>query len=190
MKLSRAVTLNEVGDAQIKLEIKMPTELYTTVKTVNPNTAVLLRRLGNGTHWAKFDKVDGRFDDNTNTVVINYVHLGMARMTEENTWEIPVEADAQIDLVGVFGNTAVFTAAEQTPFGVATLAVRVEAPKEASALQLRHAPERVSYKLAPASSTGSAPAAEMAFEAKPQIMSCLAKSYGDARLTPCGSAAA
>ena len=107
VKIKRTAVVDEKGDAQFKLEIKMTTQMYTVTKANNPNTAVLLRRLGAGRHWAEIDDVNGRFDDNTSTVIIEYCHRGAARPGRGDAWEVPFEKADDVDLVGIFGLTEV-----------------------------------------------------------------------------------
>jgi hypothetical protein len=182
-KISRTVVVNEVGDAQVKLAIKMSAESYTTAKSNNPNTAVLLRRLGAGTHWVKMENVRGQFEDNTSTVAIEYTQLGVARLAGDDLWEIALESDSKADLVASFDNTAVLSSVSQTDLGMATLNLRIEGPKGAKSLQLEHSPERVTYRFAPKPAQGTSPAAAFTLDAKSQVMSSLAKSAADSRLT-------
>lgn len=182
IKITRSVTISEVGDGQVKLEVNMPAETYTTAKTNNPNTAILLRRLGAGTNWAKLANLHGRFDDNTSTVVIEYSQLGAARITSEDLWEFALESDIKVELLGAFDNTAVFNATTQTDLGAATLNLRVEAPKAAKEIKLQHDPDRVTYRFTPTVATGTSPGTSFSVDVKSKIMSSLAKSYAETRL--------
>jgi len=181
IKVNRTAAIDPVGDAKFELEVKMPTSMYTVAKANNPNTAVLLRRLGAGQHWAELAGVQGRFDDGTSTVVIEYTHRGLARPIDDDLWEIRFEQDSKMDLVAAFDNTLVLTTASNTDLGMASLTVRVEAPANAEDLQLRHGPERITYRLATPQVGGEEPAVDFQLGVRPQIMSCMAKSYSDER---------
>lgn len=177
--MKSTIVLNNVGDAHLTVEVKMPANLYTIAKTNNPNTAVLLRRLGIGQGWAEVDGLQGRFDDSTSTVVIELCDRGAARPTDDRSWSLPLtQASRQMGLVASFDRTVIFNAAANTDFGLATTVVRVEAPEGARDLKLSHNPERLTYRL-PVPKGGDDPAVDFRLEAKAQIMSCLAKSYGN-----------
>lgn len=173
--------LDKVGDSHATLEVKMPASLYTLVKSNNPNTAVLLRRLGVGKSYACLEEAQGRFDDNTSTVVIEYLHRGVARQVSEGRWEAPVGDAAQAELIAQYDRTAIFNVAANTDFGMATMVMHVEIPAGASELKLRTSPARLAYTLAGSASGGDDASVDMKFEAQSQIMSCLAKTYGNGR---------
>jgi hypothetical protein len=46
IKIKETCVIDGLGDGKFDLEIKLPTVAYNYVKEHNPNTAVLLRRLG------------------------------------------------------------------------------------------------------------------------------------------------
>ncbi len=183
IKITRTYTVSETGDAQIKLQTKMSAETYTTAKSNHPNTAVLLRRLLPGVNWAKLDNVRGQFEDSSSTVTIEYTQLGAARMTGDDQWELVLEPDSKLELLGAFDNTAIFSTSAQTDMGAASVNLRIVGPATAKDLQLKNSPERVTYQFSPAPVQGTSPAASFSLDARAKVMSALAKSYADSRLT-------
>jgi hypothetical protein len=182
LKINRSLIVNEVGDAQVKVEVKIPAASYTAVKTVNPNVTGLLRRIGAGTHWAKLDNLRGRFDDFTRSAVIEYTQLGVARMAGEDLWEIALGAEAKLDLLHSAENIAILSGAVSTDLGTGTLNLRVEAPKAAKDLQLKPGPQRISYHFSPTVEQGTNPGVSFEMEVRSRIMSALAKSYSNEQL--------
>lgn len=179
IKINRTVVLNGVGDAQVKLEVKLPAESYTATKANYPNTTVLLRRLGAGTSWAKLDKVQGQFDDATSSIVIEYAQLGLARMTGDDLWEIALGTDSKLDLIHNVDNVAIFSAATQSDLGVAAVSLRIEAPSGAKDIQWKQDADRITYRFAPPTDQGTTSSASFDLDARSQIMSALASSYAN-----------
>lgn len=180
-KINRSVTISGTGDAHVKLEAKMSAESYTTAKTNNLSTVVLLRRLGTGTDWTKLENIKGRFDDDASTFVIEYTHVGLARLTSDDLWEIDFAADTKHELLATFDTMAILTTTRHTDLGEAAVTVRIEIPKTGKDLRLLHSPERVTYRFAPPSTTGTGPQATFALDARGQLMSMLARPYSDSR---------
>jgi len=183
IKITRTFTVGETGDVQVKLETKMSAETYTTAKSNNPNTAVLLRRLMPGVNWAKVENVHGQFDDSSSTVTIEYTQLGTVRMSGDDDWEIAMEVDSKLDLVGTFDNTAVFSTSCQTDLGSASVNLKIVAPKTATNIQLQHSPEKVTYHFTPSPAQGTSPAASFSLDTRAKVMPSLAKCYADSRLS-------
>lgn len=183
LKLSRTIVLNEVGDAKIKVELKLPVETYTTAKSSNPNTAVILRRLGITSGWARVDNAKARFDDNASSLVAEYDQVGLARLTSDDAWEVLLDAESKADQLHAADNAVLCTAARQTDWGLATVTLRLEAPKAGKDVQLQHNPERITYRFAPTAPQGTSPAAVFSVDTKTNIMAALGKAYSDSRLT-------
>ena len=59
LKIRRTIKLDAVGNADIRLTLTAPTNVYTTLKSRTPNIAILLRKLGAGRHWALLENIDG-----------------------------------------------------------------------------------------------------------------------------------
>ena len=82
-KIKRTIKLDSVGNADIRLQVAAPTNLYTAIKTKTPNIAVLLRKLGAGREWAVLENVDGSFNDMQSTIDIHFTQRGLARVEYE-----------------------------------------------------------------------------------------------------------
>jgi hypothetical protein len=179
-RIKETVTIDRVGDANFNLDIKLPTALYTYVKVNNPNTALLLRRLGLSyrAYWEHQD-IKGSFDDGTSTVRLQWTTRGFARIERDDLWQVPVGESDGIEVIAVHDNEVILSAAAQTPYGLATLTVRGILPSGSRDVQPLRSPFRVVYRTpAPETSPGNQTALDFTFQAKPQVMSCLAPSYG------------
>ncbi|MEQ8791257.1 MAG: hypothetical protein RIC55_33655 [Pirellulaceae bacterium] len=183
VKINRTIDLDEIGDARVTLEIKAPTNMYTQLKTETPNIAVLLRQLGAGQSWAELEDVDGRFDDNTSTVVINYIERGLARTSEDDTWYVPLLGGEEMDLITVHDNQAIFTQSSNTDLGLTTVLLKINTPQASRELHIEHGPERFVYELSPSLHVAGAHDLRFECDVKPYLMAALAKSYGNARFT-------
>ena len=176
LKLKETNKVEANGDAAFKYEIKLPTALYTMLKKNTPNTALLLRKLGlHQENWFLVDDIKGNWDDGASTVVIECKTRGAARMGKDQNWEIPLAEGSDLELVAVQDGVAILTSAAAVPgFGVATCTTRVALPAGAKDVKPLTNPARLAYKL-PASEAGGEPKAEFEAEAKPKVMSALAK---------------
>jgi hypothetical protein len=88
LKIKRTVKLDAVGNAEIRLQVTAPTNLYTAIKSKTPNVAVLLRKLGAGREWALLENVDGSFNDMQSTIDIHFTQRGLARIERGSQWSI------------------------------------------------------------------------------------------------------
>ena len=176
LKLKETNKVDANGDAQFKYEIKLPTAMYTLLKKNTPNTAVLLRKLGlHQENWFLVDGIQGNWDDGASSVIIECKTRGIARMGKDQNWEIPLAEGNDLELVAVQDGVAILTSAAAVPgFGVATSTTRVTLPSGATDVKALNKPARLAYKL-PAPPAGGEPKAEFEAEAKPKVMSALAK---------------
>src|SRR5690349_16195485 len=111
-RIKETVTIDNAGDGSFNLDIKLPTALYTYVKVNNPNTALLLRRLGLSYHayWEVQD-IKGSFDDGTSTVRLQWITRGLARMERDGLWQVPVGEGDGMEVISVHDNEAILSAA-------------------------------------------------------------------------------
>ena len=79
LTMKQTTVINEVGDANVELQICTNLQTYTQLKTETPNVALLLRQFGAGRTWSEMEDIDGHFDDATHTVMISYRHRGAGR---------------------------------------------------------------------------------------------------------------
>jgi len=176
LKLKETNKVEANGDAQFKYEIKLPTVLYTELKKNTPNTAVLIRKLGlHQENWFLVDAIKGNWDDGTSTVTIECKTRGVARVGKDQNWEVPLSEGSDLELVAVQDGVAILTSAEAVPgFGVATCTTRIALPAGVTNVKVINSPYRLAYKL-PAPQTGGEPKVEFEADAKPKVMSALAK---------------
>ena len=185
MRIKETVTVDARGDANYAAEIKLPAGVYTTLKKNNPNVALMLRKIGLGAQsWYQIEDIKGQFEDGTSTVKINCITRGMARMGKDHMWEVPIADGVDAELVSAHDNEAILTAAASTPLGLATQTTKVILPAGSKDIKTLKSPNRVAFRM-PASviADGSKPDADLNVEVKPQLMSALGKSYGNAKFS-------
>src|SRR5579884_128262 len=180
MKLKEKVDISSVGDGQFTVDVKLPTRFYTALKIATPNTALLLRKMGlGGQSYLQVEGVHGDWDDGSNTVSIHWRTRGLAHVGSDGLWQ--TELGSGFEMIVARDNFAVFNGAMSTKIGLATAVIEVSLPRGSSELQLLRSPERFAWHLPkPATSAGSRPGLDVQFEARPQVMTCLAKLYSNA----------
>jgi hypothetical protein len=183
LRMTRTIKINDIGNADIRLTIKAPTNLYTQLKTKTPNTAVLLRKLGAGRHWAMLENVDGKFDDMDSSIQINYVQRGVARVESGANWVLQFEKGSSLDVVDVHENTAIYNTAMNSELGLVNLIVKVVAPEGSKNFKCNKTENTCSYQFVPALSQGTESTAKFGVDCKETLMSCLAKCYSNEQFT-------
>jgi hypothetical protein len=183
IKIKRTVQLDAVGNADVHLQMTAPTNVYTTIKSKNPNISVLLRKLGAGRHWAVTEKIDGSFNDMQSTIDIHYTQRGLARVERGNTWSIPFEPGATADLVDIHDTTAIYEEASTSQLGLATMIIRVECPTGSKNLKNNADARIFSYEYEPKVAEKGAAEATFAVDNKEAVMSCLAKCYSNEKFS-------
>jgi hypothetical protein len=185
IRATQKVIIDAVGDAHFTVDVKMPVALYTLLKDRTRNTALLLRQIGLS-HQDSYEVQDGKgeFDDGSSTVHFSWTTRGLARPVHEDLWEAPVDETSGLELLYLHENVALFNTAASSPFGVMPLVVHAEVAPGSRDLRLLHSPSRLAYRAPVASfSRGGRPSFDFEFQAKPQVMTCLAKSYGNPKFT-------
>ena len=92
--VKQLIVLNSVGDAECEMEMRLPTDAYTSLKVNNPNTAVLLRRLGWGFVPQQTESERVEFRDADSTIHIEWKTKGLASI-REGRWELPLDEIAR-----------------------------------------------------------------------------------------------
>lgn len=180
VKVKETNKIESNGDAKFCYEIKLPAGPYTQLKRNTPNLAVLVRKLGlNGESWYAVEGIKGEWVDGDSTVKIEFTTRGVARMGKDQNWEVPIADATDTELVAVSDGVAVLTSAANIPgVGLATSTTRVTLPSGATNVKVLKSPERLAYKI-PMPSDGSEAKAEIECEAKPKVMTALAKSMSN-----------
>jgi hypothetical protein len=183
LKVKRTVKLDSVGNADVRLQVTVPTNVYTSFKTRTPNIAVFMRKLGAGREWMITENIDGTFNDMQNTVDIHFTQRGVARIEHGNKWSIPLSPDEPSELVDLHDTTAIFQEAANTQVGLSTGICRLECPAGSKNLKNDAAARCFSYEYEPTvAATGKADAT-FTVDHKDALMSCLAKCYGNEKLS-------
>ena len=177
------VQFNGLGDAKITLRMRFPIKEYTALKSASSrNGVLLLRSLGLNRSWHQIEDARPTFEDETSVLTIGFVVRGLARTAEGDFWEAPVLEETAM-AVNVKGNVAYFQQSLGTSLGVVTGQVWVAVPATASDLKTLEKPARVRFRLAPVSEPEGPFTEDFALHVRPQLMGCLAKSYGSPRLS-------
>lgn len=181
IRAKQKVVINAIGDAHFIVDVKLPVALYTVLKDRTRNTALLLRQIGLSHEESyQLQDIKGEFDDGSSTVHFSWTTHGLARPVRDHIWEAPVDENSGLELLYIKDNVALFHTAASSPFGVVPLVVHAEVAPGSSELRLLHSPNRLAYR-APTASTfrDGRVSFDLEFQAKPQVMTCLAKSYGN-----------
>jgi hypothetical protein len=182
-KVKRTVKLDAVGNADVRMQVAAPTNVYTTLKTRNPNIAVLMRKLGAGRAWNIVENVDGSFNDMQSTIDIHYTERGVARIERDNKWTIPFGSDAPPELVDLHDTIAIWEEASNTELGLATMILRVECPAGSTNLKNDTSARCFSYDFQPQLAVTGKAGATFGVDNKDAIMSCLAKCYSNEKFS-------
>ena len=179
LKVKQTFKLDSVGNADVRLQVSAPTNVYTVIKLRNPNIAVLLRKIGAGRGWNLLENVDGSFNDMQSTIDIHYTQRGVARIEHGNTWSISSGPDESRELVDVHDTTALFQEAGNTQWGLSTMIVRLECPAGSKNLKNDPAARCFSYEYEPSVPVNGNTDAQFNVDHKDTLMSCLAKCYSN-----------
>jgi hypothetical protein len=178
-KVKRTFKLDSVGNAEVRMQVSAPTNVYTGIKLKNPNIAVLMRKIGAGRAWNIVENVDGSFNDMQSTIDIHYTQRGVARIEHGNKWSISSGPDEPLELVDVHDTTAIFEEAANTQLGLATLIVRVECPAGSKNLKNDSNARCFSYEFEPSVPATGKTEVTFNVDNKDTIISCLAKCYSN-----------
>jgi len=183
LKIKRTVKLDAVGNAEIRLQVTAPTNLYTAIKSKTPNVAVLLRKLGAGREWALLENVDGSFNDMQSTIDIHFTQRGLARIERGSQWSIPFQPGSTPELVDLHDSTAIYQEAASSPLGLCTMIIRVECPAGSTNLKHNAEARSFSYHYEPKGAEKETVDASFSVDNKEAIMSCLAKCYSNEKFS-------
>jgi hypothetical protein len=183
LKIKRTVKVDAVGNAEIRLQVTAPTNLYTAIKSKTPNVAVLLRKLGAGREWALLENVDGSFNDMQSTIDIHFTQRGLARIERGSQWSIPFQPGSTPELVDLHDSTAIYQEAASSPLGLCTMIIRVECPAGSSNLKHNADARSFSYHYEPKVAEKGTVDASFSVDKKEAIMSCLAKCYSNEKFS-------
>jgi hypothetical protein len=185
IRAKEKVVIDAVGDGRFTVDVTMPVSMYTLLKDRSRNTAVLLRKLGlSHQEFCEVQDIKGDFDDGASTVHFSWTTRGLARPAHDDIWEVPVDESSGLELLYLRDNVALFNTAANSPLGVIPIVVHAEVARGSTDLRLLHSPNRLVYR-APVASTSpdGRTSLDFEFQTKEQVMTCLAKSYGNPKFT-------
>ncbi|HXY34845.1 MAG TPA: hypothetical protein VEI07_11500 [Planctomycetaceae bacterium] len=182
VKARRTLKLDSAGNADTRLEMTLPTNLYTRIKAATPNMAVLLRRLGAGRNWAVMEKIDGSFNDMESKIDIHYTQRGVARIEHGNQWAIPFPPGATAQLVDIHDTIAIYQDAGNSSLGLGTMIIRLECPAGSTNLKNDLKSRAFVYEYEPKVAQQGKVDASFSLDNKEAIMSCLAKCYSNEQI--------
>jgi hypothetical protein len=185
MRAKEKILVNAVGDAHFSVDVKLPIAAYTLLKDQTRNTVLLLRQLGLSHEDAfQIEDVKGEFDDGNSTLHFSWMTRGLARQVRDHVWEAPIDETAGLELMYMNDNVALFSTASDSPLGVVPLVVHAEVARGSTDLQLLHSPNRLAYRTPGTTAPpGGRTSFDFEFFTKPQVMTCLAKSYGNPKFS-------
>ncbi len=185
LTMNATVEIDRVGDARFKAVLRLPTNVYTVFKAETPNIALALRRIGlSKRHWRKVQEVQGSFEDGTSTVSLGWLVRGLARPEGDTKWVADLEDEEGAKLMTIERNRAIFSTATSSPLGVLTAKTNVVLPAESREVSWSAGARRLAYQIPGPRAAGSRAGVAFDLEAKPQVLGCLAKCYGNARRFP------
>jgi Transglutaminase-like superfamily len=168
------------GDAFFSYEIRLPQVLYTKLKQVTPNTAVMLRKFGLTNEGMIVENMKGSWDDGESLLKIEFNSRGISRASKDLRWEFPLFEGIEAELVAFSEGTAVLTQSMNIPgLGLATNTIRIKMPEGSSDLKPLKNPSRLSYKLDTPIRTEGEAKVDFSVETKEQVMSSLAKALSN-----------
>jgi hypothetical protein len=185
MRAKEKIQVNAVGDAHFNVDVSLPIAAYTLLKDQTRNTALLLRQLGlSHEDVFQIEEVKGEFDDANSTLRFSWTTRGLARQVRNNLWEAPIDETPGMELMYIGDNVALFSTASDSPLGVVPLIVQTEVARGSTDLQILHSPNRLAYRISTVPTpSGARTSFDIEFITKPQVMTCLAKSYGNPKFS-------
>ena len=179
VSLDTTVNLNQTGDAEIKQNLSLPLQPYQALKQEIGNPVRLMRRMHDQCSWNQIEEMKGEFEELNNSVRAGYCHLGYSRSIKPGSWLIDLSGDEEPKLVTTHDNVAIFNSVSDTELGPMTIIHRIHTPKGSSNLRFDDTKRAFSYDFMPNVVEGKQDQSSLELDCKPQLMSSLAKLYGN-----------
>ena len=173
------VKLDELGNAQILLKVEFHPLLYKNVIDSKMTGLELLRRLNLLLDWYEPENFQQTQEDTTCTILITFTIPGFAHPLKNNAWQILFRTDETPIKVEINKEDALISLAVNTDFGLSLRLFILIFPSGSNNIQMLRNPNQFIFEMPRPSSVKNSPAqGEMQWEAKPYIITCIAKSYG------------
>jgi hypothetical protein len=177
-QMKAAVKLAPNGDAEIAVDIELPIQTYSLMKQSVGSATYLSRKMGDQLAWSEIQDLRGQFNDSENAVNTSLKQIGYAKPYAEGKWMVDLKKE-DLTLVAIAGNVAHFSAAMDSEFGAINVLYSVETPAGSSNHKFNADKHQLTYDYVPEFVEGDSGDAEFEIDSKHEIMSSLAKVYGD-----------
>lgn len=181
IKLNTTVELDATGDASIQQSLVLPPQPYATLKQQVGNPSRLIRMMQDTSNWNELVDLDGTFEDIGNSVEASYRHVGFSRACRDGSWLVRFSDSEDAALITTHDNIAIFNTAVVTDYGPMSVILRLVVPEGSENLKFDKSENEFTYDFRPDITEGDHGETEFDIDAKPQLMSSLAKLYGDHR---------
>ena len=168
------------GDVGLVDEIVFSVRMYTQIKKMVTNTAMLLRQLGVTGHYTELKDVAAEYDDERHAVKVTGTLLGGMRNRGKD-WLGEIENAESHEVLDVAPDAITLLAVNQLDDGALVVGTtRLEFPPGTKNIRFEAARGGVLCELpAPAPQPQGNLDADMDIQVRPEIMSCFYKIYGN-----------
>ncbi len=180
--LDTTVQVNAIGNAQIQQTLSLPPQSFQRLRRKIGNPIRLVRMMHDSSSWNLIERMTGTFEELKNEVHANYSHLGYSRSNKQGSWTIHFSNNEDARLVTVHENVAIFNSVSNTDSGPMTIIYRIHTPVGSRNLEFNRPKKTFSYDFSPDIANGDQARSELEINCKPQLMSSLAKLYGNDQL--------
>lgn len=186
VRVKQVSTIKSNGDVDFTAEMTFSVQMYTQLKKMVTNTAVLLREFGFAGQTDEVRDAKAEYDDNRHAVKVKGTIVG-ALKNQGKEWMAPVLMPELYEVVDVHDNVMTLLAVNQMDSGPLLIgSVRGEFPPGTKNLTFDPKRGGVFAEMPPpaaAAQAGGSADARMEIHARPEIMACLYKVYGNPKFT-------
>jgi hypothetical protein len=178
-QMKAAAKVSPSGDAEINVDFELPIQKYSLVKQGVGNATYLARTMGDQLAWSEIRDLRGAFDDGANAVNASLKHIGYAKPYADGKWMIDMEKE-NLTLVAIANNVAHFSSVmENAELGAVNVLVSIEMPAGSTNHKFDASKNRLTYNFVPEFVEGDSGNVDFEIDSKHEIMSSMAKIYGD-----------
>lgn len=178
VNMKTSISISDIGDANVNVDIHMPMRAYTIVKQQYGNAQYMARTLSSSVAWSEIKNLQGEFQDAKNIVNAKMTHVGYAKPYKHGKWVIDLSGE-DLTFVVLAGNIAHFSASLDLPFGATHVLCQVVLPKESKNQRFDKESKKLYYDFIPKYEEGEETDFSFELETKPKVMSSLAQIYGN-----------
>ena len=180
--LETTIHLNETGDATFHQDLSMPLRSYQVFRQEIGSPVKLIRKMQSMSSWNKIEAMKGDFDEVKHQVSGSFEHIGFSRSVSPGTWRVDFAEEEQPKLITIQDNVAIFSSADSTGLGAMSMILRVHTPPQSRNLRFNEREKNLTYEFTPEIAEGEQCRHSLDLDCKPQLMSSLAKLYGNEQL--------